>query len=115
MTFNGIHLSESGYQVVSQMMAKQLGLLEGLTASQANGNSSEVDAFRRLVYEKNYWHQLWWHAPNASYIHGRRNDIQGAKHLGRERKQSLQLVEDMDERIWGSEKPQATDLWLLPR
>ncbi|MDB4668719.1 SGNH/GDSL hydrolase family protein [bacterium] len=112
LTFNGIHLSESGYQVVSRMMAKQLGLLDGLTASQAKGNPTGVDTFRRLVYEKNYWHQLWWHAPNASYIHGRRNDIQGAKHLGRERKQSFQLVEDMDERIWGSEKPQVTDVWL---
>ncbi len=114
LTFNGIHLTESGYQVVSRMMAKQLGLLDGLTASQPKGDPSEADAFRRLVYEKNYWHQLWWHAPNASYIHGRRNDIQGAKHLGRERRQSLQLVEDMDERIWRSKKPQVADVWLEP-
>ena len=111
LTFNGIHLTESGYQIVSQMMAKQLGLLDGLTASQAEGDPSDVDAFRRLVYEKNHWHQLWWHAPNASYIHGRRNQTPGSKHLGRERKQSRQLVEDMDQQIWKSKKPLVADIW----
>ena len=111
LTFNGIHLTESGYQIVSQMMAKQLGLLDGLTASQAEGDPSDVDAFRRLVYEKNYWHQLWWHAPNASYIHGRRNQTPGSKHLGRERKQSRQLVVDMDQQIWKSKKPLVADIW----
>jgi len=114
LTFNGIHLTESGYQVVSRMMAKQLGLLDGLTASQAEGDPSGVDAFRRLVYEKNYWHQLWWHAPNASYIHGRRNQTPGAKHLGRERTQSRQLVEDMDQRIWEAKKPGVADIWRKP-
>ena len=111
LTFNGIHLTEFGYQVVSRMMAKQLGLLDAPTASQAEGDPSDVDAFRRLVYEKNYWHQLWWHAPNASYIHGRRNQTPGSKHLGRERKQSRQLVVDMDQQIWKSKKPLVADIW----
>jgi azurin/glucose/arabinose dehydrogenase len=111
LTFNGIHLTESGYQVASRIMAKQLGLLDASTASQAKGDPSAVDAFRRLVYEKNYWHQLWWHAPNASYIHGRRNQTPGSKHLGRERKQSRQLVEDMDRQIWETQKPRVADIW----
>ena len=114
LTFNGIHLTESGDQVVSRMMARQLGLLDGVATSRAEGDASGADAFRRLVYEKNYWHQLWWHAPNASYIHGQRNDILGAKHLGRERVQSLQLVEDMDRRIWKSKKPRVADIWRKP-
>ena len=111
LTFNGIHLTESGYQVVSQMMASQLGLLDETPASQITSALSSVDTFRRLVYEKNFWHQLWWHAPNASYIHGRRNQTPGSKHLGRERKQSRQLVEDMDRQIWETQKPRVADIW----
>jgi uncharacterized cupredoxin-like copper-binding protein/glucose/arabinose dehydrogenase len=114
LTFNGIHLTESGYQSVSQMMAKQLGLMDGLATLQAEGDPSGVDVFRRLIYEKNYWHQLWWHAPNASYIHGRRNQTPGSKHLGRERMQSRQLVEDMDQRIWEAKKPRVADIWRKP-
>ena len=111
LTFNGIHLTESGYQVVSRMMASQLGLLDETPASQITSAPSGVDTFRRLVYEKNFWHQLWWHAPNASYIHGRRNQTPGSKHLGRERKQSRQLVEDMDRQIWEAQKPRVADIW----
>ena len=111
LTFNGIHLTESGYQVVSRMVASQLGLLDETPALQTADVPSGIDSFRRLVYEKNFWHQLWWHAPNASYIHGRRNQTPGSKHLGSERKQSRQLVDDMDRQIWEAQKPRVANIW----
>ncbi|MFP6900768.1 MAG: SGNH/GDSL hydrolase family protein, partial [Opitutales bacterium] len=109
LTFNGIHLTENGYRVVSQLMAEQFGLLKELPATSTG--APDADAFRRLVYEKNYWHQIWWHPPNASYLHGRRNEVPGSKHLTRERKQSSQLVEDMDRAIWKAAKPGVGEVW----
>ena len=110
LTFNGIHVSEYGDWVVSQMMARSLGLIDEVAAPSAS--SGEVaDKLRRFIYEKNYQYFNWWHPPNASYIHGRRNNTQGAKHLTSERKQRRLLIEGYDRKIWTMAKPKPSDVW----
>ena len=110
LTFNGIHLSEYGDWVVSQMMAHSLGLIDEADARAESGGEL-AEQFRRFVYEKNYHYFQWWHPPDASYIHGRRNDTPGAKHLVSERKQRRLLIADYDQKIWEMAKPKPSEVW----
>jgi glucose/arabinose dehydrogenase len=110
LTFNGIHLSEYGDRVVSQMMAQGLGLIDLDVALPESGGET-AETFRRMIYEKNYQFFNWWHPANASYIHGRRNRTPGAKHLTSERKQRQLLIENLDQRIWSMAKPKPSDVW----
>ncbi len=112
LTFNGIHLTEYGDWAVSQMMARGLELIDEVAAPAESGNiAAPAEALRRLVYEKNYQYFQWWHPPNASYIHGRRNETQGSKHLQWERKQRVRLIEHHDQKIWAMAKPKPSDVW----
>jgi glucose/arabinose dehydrogenase/lysophospholipase L1-like esterase len=110
LTINGIHLSEYGDWVVSQLLARSLGLIDEI-AVPAKSVDLPVEPLRRLVYEKNYHFFNWWHPPNTSYIHGRRNDTQGAKHLSTERLQRRLLIEDYDRQIWAMAKLEPSEVW----
>ena len=110
LTFNGIHLSEYGDWVVSRMMARSLGLIDEVAAP-AESSGEVAEKLRRIIYEKNYQYFNWWHPPNASYIHGRRNTAPGAKHLTSERKQRRLLIEDYDQKIWAMAKPKPSEVW----
>ncbi|MFP6872698.1 MAG: PVC-type heme-binding CxxCH protein [Verrucomicrobiales bacterium] len=111
LTFNGIHLSEYGDWVVSQMMARGLELIGDADAPAAVARGGGAGALRRLVYEKNHHYFTWWHPPNASYIHGRRNRTRGAMHLGEERRQRRLLVVAADEQLWAVKKPDPASVW----
>ncbi len=110
LTFNGIHLREYGDWVVSQTMARALGWIDEIAAPAESGNTL-AEKLRRSVYEKNYQYHTWWHPPNASYIHGRRNETQGSKHLESERQQRGRLIEACDRDIWAMAKPEPSDVW----
>ncbi|MGI9457507.1 MAG: PVC-type heme-binding CxxCH protein, partial [Aeoliella sp.] len=113
LTFNGIHLTEYGDWVVSRMMAQSLGLVEQDARVQP-ADRLRAGAFRRAVYVKNYHFFQWWHPPNASYIHGRRNQAEGAKHLVFERQLQERLIESCDEAIWTMQKPHPSEIWQAP-
>ena len=110
LTVNGIHLSEHGDWVVSQMLARSLGLMTD-TAAAAEPNGRQAEQLRRAVYDKNCQFFQWWHPPNASYIHGRRNQTQGAKHLAAERTQRRRLIKQLDQKIWEMPKPAPAEVW----
>ena len=110
LTFNGIHLTEYGDWVVSQMMARALGLIETI-APPAEAGGTTAEKLRRAVYEKNYQFTSWWRAPNASYIHGGRNRAPGAARLPAEREQQVRLIEAHDGRIWAAAKPDPAEVW----
>ena len=110
LTFNGIHLSEYGDWVVSRIMARSLGLIDEADA-RAESGGEVAEKLRRFIYEKNYHYFHWWHPPDASYIHGRRKNTQGAKHLVSERKQRLLLIADYDRKIWAMAKPAPSEVW----
>ncbi|MCP4847353.1 MAG: hypothetical protein GY899_05325 [Verrucomicrobiaceae bacterium] len=111
LTFNGIHLTEYGDWVVSRMMASGLGLIESVAPPAPLAKESGAEELRRLVYEKNHHFFTWWHPPNASYIHGRRNKTRGAMHLQEERKQRRLLVKAADENLWAKPKPKPESVW----
>ncbi len=111
LTLNGIHLTEYGDWVVSRMIVRSLGWSSD-PADQSESDSRSSKALRRAIYEKNYEFFNWWHPPNASYIHGRRNDTEGAKHLAQERLLRLRLVAKLDQQIWKMPKPKLADVWI---
>ncbi len=111
LTFNGIHLSEYGDWVVSRMMASGLELIDAAEKPSPVVQDHGAEQLRRLVYEKNHHFFAWWHPPNASYIHGRRNKTRGAMHLGEERRQRRLLVVAADEDLWAVKKSEPLSVW----
>jgi len=110
LTFNGIHLTEYGDWYVSQVMARALGLLDAMSPSSTKGAAS-AEELRRVVYEKSYQFYSWWRAPNASYIHGRRNRTPGATKLKEERARQLSLIASCDREVWTAAKPAPAAVW----
>ena len=113
LTFNGIHLTEFGDRVVSRMMASGLELIDAADFSSPVAQDHGAEKLRRLVYEKNHHFFAWWHPPNASYIHGRRNKTRGAMHLQEERRQRRLLVKAADEDLWAEPKPDPASVWAV--
>ena len=113
LTFNGIHLTEFGDRVVSRMMASGLQLIEETDLPAPGAQDHGAEKLRRLVYEKNHHFFTWWHPPNASYIHGRRNKTRGAMHLQEERRQRLLLVKASEEDLWAISKPDPSSIWVV--
>lgn len=111
LTLNGIHLTEYGYWVVSQIMARSLGLVTEVAAPDAAGNAT-AEAMRRTIYEKNYYFFIRWRGPNAEYIHGERNQMGGAENLPEEMAEYDQIIEAYDRRIWEMPKPSPRQVWL---
>jgi glucose/arabinose dehydrogenase/plastocyanin len=113
LTFNGIHLTEFGDRVVSRMMAFDLELIDAADLPAPVAQDHGVKKLRRMVYEKNHHFFTWWHPPNASYIHGRRNKTRGAMHLQEERRQRRLLVKASDEDLWAVKKPVPSSVWAV--
>ena len=113
LTFNGIHLTEYGDWAVSRMMASGLGLIDSVDQPNLVDPEGSAEKLRRLVYEKNHHFFTWWHPPNASYIHGRRNKTRGAMHLQEERRQRLLLVKASEEDLWAISKPDPSSVWVV--
>jgi plastocyanin len=108
-TINAIHLTEYGDWSVSQLIARGLGLWsDDLTLPMAKPSDEK---FRRTVYEKNHHYFAWWHPPNASYIHGGRNQTRGSMHLAEEREQRELLIEAAERELWAMEKPKLSEVW----
>ena len=110
LTFNGIHLTEYGYWVVSRMLVRALGLVDEIDAPTEAGNAA-AEALRRAVYEKSYQFFYWWRAPNMSYIRGGRRDNRGGLRLPQERRLQVRLIESLDRRIHAMQKPAPGSIW----
>ena len=110
LTFNGIHLTEYGYWKVSQIMAGSLGLVRDAAPPDAAGNAA-AEALRRTIYEKNYYFFIRWRGPNAEYIHGERNEMEGAENLPEEMAEYDQIIDTYDQKIWRMAKPGPEQVW----
>ncbi|MAB87988.1 MAG: hypothetical protein CMJ90_00835 [Planctomycetes bacterium] len=111
LTSNGIHLTRYGYWRVSQIMARALGLIDGVPPPDAATPLASAEALRRAVHDKNDTWQLLWHGPNMEYVHGRRNRLGGAKRMPAERVQLRDLLRQMDARIRSMPKPPPGSIW----
>ena len=110
LTHNGIHLTAYGDWIVSQIMARSLGLAETILPPTAAGNPT-AEKLRRAIYDKNYSFFLHWRPPNMEYIHGVRRDLPGAERLPEEQVQLYGIIGQQDEIIWNMDKPEAKRVW----
>ena len=110
LTSNGIHLTEYGYWMVSQIMARSLSLVSDAAPPDAAGNPTSEE-LRRTIYEKNYYFFIRWRGPNAEYIHGERNEMGGAENLQEEMAEYDQIIDAYDQKIWRMAKPSPEQVW----
>lgn len=110
LTINGIHLSETGDYLVSQMMARLLGLIDRPAGGDPSPDSA-AEKLRRLIYEKNAMHFMEWRPLNPYYIWGGRAWCWADDQPMRELEQIGSVVRDLDAAIWSAEKPAAAEVW----
>src|SRR5690606_4459430 len=94
-TFNGIHLTDTGYKVVSELLSKALGL--PLSSYQAEPKTEEL---REVIRMKNQHYFYKYRAVNGEYIYGRRNKPYGVESFPAEFEKLDRMVAIMDSVIW---------------
>lgn len=98
ITFNGIHLTDEGYRIASEIMAKELELPHQSWAQQA-----DLEPLRDLVTIKNQ-HFFYRHkAQNGEYIYGRRREWAGGSALPSELQKIDAMVARLDSVLWTSQ------------
>jgi lysophospholipase L1-like esterase len=116
LTFNGIHLTSTGYRVVADMMASALNLPASakLTmewqkpAAFPPLSAEQTGELLALIEDKNQWFFWKYHAVNGEYIYGRRKEPFGVVNFPGEMKQLEDIAAEGDRRIW--ELTQSFDL-----
>lgn len=97
ITVNGIHLTDEGYQIVSEVMAKALGF-----KISAWTTDEDMEQLRELVRLKNQ-HFFYRHkAQNGEYIYGRRREWAGGSALSAELERIDGMVARLDSVLWAS-------------
>lgn len=100
LTSDGIHLTESGYKIVSELMAKALDFpISDWT------ETSHKEALRSLVKAKNQHFFYKYKSQNGEYIYGRRREWAGGQELPAELVKIDRMVEQLDSLLWASAKP----------
>lgn len=97
-TINGIHLNGKGYRVVSELMAKHLGLIE--KNKSFNFSSQDIERLRQVIIMKNQHFFYRWRAVNGEYIYGRRKNPFGVKTFPPEFEKLKHMTSQLDTMIW---------------
>lgn len=99
ITVNGIHLTDEGYRMASEMMAKELDLPHAAWAQ-----DGDMEQLRELVRIKNQ-HFFYRHkAQNGEYIYGRRRGWAGGSALPAELQKIDGMVARLDSVLWTSQR-----------
>lgn len=111
LTINGIHLNDKGYKVVSEIMAKALGL----PVSSWDQNADLVN-LKKVIDEKNQIFFYRFRAVNGEYIYGRRKEpwVQppgGPISFPSEMKKLDRMVLRLDTIVWAQSKHDVADNW----
>ncbi|MGV3762869.1 PVC-type heme-binding CxxCH protein [Parapedobacter sp.] len=111
LTGNGIHLTDSGYRLVSELMATSLDLPIASWPSEV-----QIAGLKEVVAAKNQ-HFFYRHrAQNGEYIYGRRRDWAGGGALPEELHELDGMVERLDSLVWaGADSGSVIDLQALGR
>jgi len=91
LTINGIHFTDEGCRIVSEVLAIGLGFTDPLPG--------ESEPVREIVIEKNRQFFLRWRPVNAEYIFGRRNKPFGVMSYPPEMAQLDRQIEELDQKI----------------
>jgi hypothetical protein len=94
LTINGIHLTDGGYQVVSEVLAIGLGVSDPLPRE-----LEAVQKLRDLIIEKNRQFMLRWRPVNAEYVFGRRKEPFGVLSYPPEMELLEKQIAALDEQI----------------
>jgi glucose/arabinose dehydrogenase/azurin len=106
LTFNGIHLTDTGYKVVSELLSKALGF--PLSSYHAEPKTEEL---REVIRMKNQHYFYKYRAVNGEYIYGRRNKPYGVESFPAEFEKLDLMVAIMDSVIWaGSQENAPVDM-----
>ena len=103
LTTNGIHLTDEGYKIVSEHMAKVLDLP---VKTWAENNNNE--ALRKLITTKNQHFFYRYKSQNGEYIYGRRREWAGGQAFSKELVKIDRIVEQLDSMVWSNSKPEST-------
>jgi hypothetical protein len=95
LTINGIHLTDAGYQAVSEVIALGLGVSDPLPR-----DAAAMESLRGLIIEKNRQFMLRWRPVNAEYVFGRRKEPFGVLSFPPEMELLDRQIADLDQRIW---------------
>ncbi|MEO7490068.1 MAG: PVC-type heme-binding CxxCH protein, partial [Ferruginibacter sp.] len=100
LTINGIHLNDSGYKMVSEMMAKSLGLPVSKWTS-----SPDLLSLKRVIDQKNQQFFYKFRAVNGEYIYGRRKEpwvqpVGGPISFPSEFKKLDRMILQLDTLLW---------------
>ncbi len=94
LTINGIHLTDEGYRVASEILALGLGVSDPLPE-----DVDAITALRDLIIEKNRQFMLRWRPVNAEYVFGRRKEPFGVLSFPPEMEQLDRQITELDEKI----------------
>lgn len=94
LTINGIHLTDEGYRLVSEVLALGLGVSDPLP-----DDEETLQVLRDRVIEKNRQFMLRWRPVNAEYVFGRRKEPFGVLSFPPEMVQLETQIEKLDQEI----------------
>lgn len=94
LTTNGIHPTDDGYRVISEVFALGLGISDPLPK-----NEEALTALRDQIIEKNRQFMLRWRPVNAEYVFGRRKEPFGVLSFPPEMEQLDRQITALDEQI----------------
>ena len=94
LTINGIHLTDEGYRLVSEVIALELGVSDPLPK-----DAAALQALRDRIIEKNRQFMHRWRPVNAEYVFGRRKEPFGVLSFPPEMVQLESQIEALDGEI----------------
>src|SRR5690606_21071898 len=100
LTTTGIHLTEEGYQKLSEIMAKALDFPEN---NWQDDQASQL--LRKAIAKKNQHFFYRFKAQNGEYIYGRRKEWAGGQALDEESSVIDHMVQRLDSLVWAGSAP----------
>ncbi|MCG8599491.1 MAG: SGNH/GDSL hydrolase family protein [Verrucomicrobiales bacterium] len=91
LTIDGLQLNDNGHRLVSEEMARALGITDPW--------SGKMDGLRKLVVEKNKQFFFRWRPINGEYVYGRRREPFGIVSYPPEMKKLDEMIAVLDESI----------------
>ena len=103
MTSDGIHLTESGYKFISELMARTLDFPVAEWSE-----SARTESLRNLIKAKNQHFFYKFKSQNGEYIYGRRKEWAGGQELPSELVKIDHMVAQLDSLLWLGAKSEST-------
>jgi len=112
LTVDGVQLDDFGYYVVSQHLAKRLGILDPEWKVKTSGILGLASAaLLARVKAKNFQFKNHWRAANGVYIYGQRKDQESMKNFPEEAKGFEEVLAALDKRLMKTKRVRHEEFW----